>query len=677
MERKSFETFEEFSQFKENEEVASVSDFIIQRKKRNAITEKCTTTYSCSRSGVYVSKSKNKRRLKLQGSKKLQTFCPAEIKLITNATSGKCEAIYLKTHIGHDSDELNLAHVKIPISQQEDIATRIAAGVPYERIEMDIASASESIAKYDLINKQDLRNIAQKNKLTKPETSHNDVLNVEAFILEHADWVVYYKKQGILDDKYPELKEDDIIIIIMTPYQKEMLQKFGKNVIAIDGTHGMNTYGFLLHTILVVDNYREGMPTCFALTNRNDETGIVVFLKEIKELMGTMKIRTLISDMQETYFNAWLRVMDPPEFRLYCTWHVHEAWRRNLNKIPNKDLRKIFYKKLLNIAMETDEVIFKNELNLLLSDSREEYSEFIRYFQNTYSNKIQYWAYCYRMYSGVNTNMYLESFHKNLKYFFGNKEKIKYLITGLKVLKKYALTQQRYGRRKKIMGKLSFALKNIRHRHDTMEKSEKEKLVIEIRDNDSWQVSSFQTATGDNCSEMYIIVKLNSRCQDCGLVCEKCNACFHQYRCSCLDSAIKNNMCKHIHYLITTMKLTEGTTLLDDETANSSEKVEPFLTNADAGINIQPPLPKNSSIPTSELNNLRAEFEEILQKIEEHEDIKEVRATLKTLKFKMLARSRVANPKFISSIKNSDGASNNRKIGKQMRIFSGPGKQSK
>jgi len=34
---------------------------------------------------------------------------------------------------------------------------------------------------------------------------------------------------------------------------------------------------------------------------------------------------------------------------------------------------------------------------------------------------------------------------------------------------------------------------------------------------------------------------------DCQIQCQDCLSCIHCYTCSCIDSAIKWNMCKHIH----------------------------------------------------------------------------------------------------------------------------------
>ncbi|CAH1722529.1 unnamed protein product [Aphis gossypii] len=57
---------------------------------------------------------------------------------------------------------------------------------------------------------------------------------------------------------------------------------------------------------------------------------------------------------------------------------------------------------------------------------------------------------------------------------------------------------------------------------------------------DSWDIVS------ERYSEMYRVNRLKTFC-DCQIQCQDCLSCIHCYTCSCIDSAIKWNMCKHIH----------------------------------------------------------------------------------------------------------------------------------
>lgn len=87
-------------------------------------------------------------------------------------------------------------------------------------------------------------------------------------------------------------------------------------------------------------------------------------------------------------------------------------------------------------------------------------------------------------------------------------------------------------------GKVCTKLSILRRRH---KKSEDLDLstVVQVS-NTSWLVSS------SSRPETYEIEQLKTNC-NCMLVCDECQVCIHYYSCTCLDSAIRWNMCKHIH----------------------------------------------------------------------------------------------------------------------------------
>jgi len=69
-------------------------------------------------------------------------------------------------------------------------------------------------------------------------------------------------------------------------------------------------------------------------------------LEKIKDRLGTVSPKTIMSDMQSSYFNSWIKKMGPVKLVLFCTWHVHEAWRKNLSKIKHKEKKVIVIKML-------------------------------------------------------------------------------------------------------------------------------------------------------------------------------------------------------------------------------------------------------------------------------------------------------------------------------------------
>ena len=84
-----------------------------------------------------------------------------------------------------------------------------------------------------------------------------------------------------------------------------MLIKFGKHIICMDATHGTNAYDFQLISIVVVDEYGEGLPIGWMISNREDTTALCAFLNAIKTACGIIEPEWFMSDDAEQYFNAW------------------------------------------------------------------------------------------------------------------------------------------------------------------------------------------------------------------------------------------------------------------------------------------------------------------------------------------------------------------------------------
>lgn len=73
----------------------------------------------------------------------------------------------------------------------------------------------------------------------------------------------------------------------------------------------------------------------------------------IKERIAELTPNIFMPDMANEFFNAWSTEMGMPHERLFCTWHVDQAWRKNLRKINNKDKKINVYKMLRVLLTET------------------------------------------------------------------------------------------------------------------------------------------------------------------------------------------------------------------------------------------------------------------------------------------------------------------------------------
>ena len=69
----------------------------------------------------------------------------------------------------------------------------------------------------------------------------------------------------VLQTTRPEIRfqcveEKDFLLALQTQFQKEMFEKYAQKLICVDATHGTTAYDFQLVTVLVTDDYNEGIP---------------------------------------------------------------------------------------------------------------------------------------------------------------------------------------------------------------------------------------------------------------------------------------------------------------------------------------------------------------------------------------------------------------------------------
>ena len=71
--------------------------------------------------------------------------------------------------------------------------------------------------------------------------------------------VLYYKPQGVVDPDHSTLVEDTFLLVIMTRFQASLFEAFSKRIVCLDSTHKTNQYKFKLLTVVVPDEYRNGI----------------------------------------------------------------------------------------------------------------------------------------------------------------------------------------------------------------------------------------------------------------------------------------------------------------------------------------------------------------------------------------------------------------------------------
>ena len=134
--------YTDFEQWKDEFERSRYATYCKSSGVKEEKSELKRTYFYCNRTGWYNAKGEGIRRLKTQGTSKIDGHCTSTLTLIENADMTEFEADVCKTHYGH---EIQLGHLKISNTEKILIASKRKAGITKERILQDIR---ESIGKY-------------------------------------------------------------------------------------------------------------------------------------------------------------------------------------------------------------------------------------------------------------------------------------------------------------------------------------------------------------------------------------------------------------------------------------------------------------------------------------------------------------------------------------------------
>ena len=212
--------------------------------------------------------------------------------------------------------------------------------------------------------------------------------------------------------------------------------------------------------------------------------------------------------------------------------------------MSDHQLQVTVYHNLRLLLEETD----KQKFELLLKQTLEhlkrsnDTKNFAKYFEIHYAYKKEQWASCYRRDATVNTNMYVEAFHRVLKYVYLKGRVNKRLDKFIYILLKFARDKGFERLIKFEKGKSTERLSMISARH----KSSLKLSFAQISPGD--KLSTWSVTSSDEKQKCYYITLENRACpHKCALCCSNCNICVHIYMCDCADALIRATICKHIH----------------------------------------------------------------------------------------------------------------------------------
>ena len=126
-----------------------------------------------------------KQQIKIQGTCKLNTYCKALIKTMTEQSTGKVQVEVCDTHYRHTTD---LGHIHLPHNVRLSVAGQLLQGVSFQQIlEKVHDSVGTDLKGVHLISRKDIGNIEKSYHLNTKQRDKNDATSMECWVKELND----------------------------------------------------------------------------------------------------------------------------------------------------------------------------------------------------------------------------------------------------------------------------------------------------------------------------------------------------------------------------------------------------------------------------------------------------------------------------------------------------------
>ncbi|KAK7582668.1 hypothetical protein V9T40_014113 [Parthenolecanium corni] len=488
--------------------------------------------------------------------------CPARM-LVHIQSNGTIDVCYISEHTHELSFKITKYHQLSP-STRSQIKLLVSWDVPNRKIEKFFQSGAKNddqIKKLKTpyyIDGSRIRNYRAQYKQLE-QYHKDDATSVDFWVEAHKSSVFIYKQlhtenfkvggSGNIEGSW----ENTFILGFQNDRMLEVMKEGVNKTVCIDGTHGTNAYKFELINFVVPDRMGRGYPVVHFITNRKDEETYTLMFQHLKLKNPNLDLFCVITDDETALINGLKNVFNNINFRhILCQWHVRRAWISNINKCLDKDLQDklvIFLDQLLYVRNRQEFLTTENEF-ISVYGSNEKTRKFVTYYETHYKNRKEEWALAYRNFAhdNVNTNMFVESYHRTLKYKFLNGKCNKRIDSLLVALED---AENTFGLRleKDIMYGMTESRKNLGLKEISLAHSRgmtiSEEDVSVLLPEKRWKVISQSKK-----NTFYVIEKKNIACiikDHCVDICIELECeglCSHLYSCTC---PVMSNMCKHIH----------------------------------------------------------------------------------------------------------------------------------
>lgn len=285
-----------------------------------------TDLYICNRFGSFNPTGNKVREIK--NSCKTTRSCPAQI-LVTKKNK-TLTVEYYGTHIGHDQ---KFQWMRLTEVEQEQIRDDlIATNLNYDIVLNKYNKISSNVqTKLQTVDRRTLSNIARKYNLNlhkNPDENEEikyltDYIQSEPLTFRYNDIKYTIVNNGIQFDVFD--------IVIMNQSQQELFGKFATKAVLMDvSNESTSNKQIKLMTLLVFDNEKFvlrfflsgdfvlilfisnnsiGVPVANMITIGDINLKLIIFLSVLKSLLGVIKTKVFMSNMEDVYYKSWCNVM--------------------------------------------------------------------------------------------------------------------------------------------------------------------------------------------------------------------------------------------------------------------------------------------------------------------------------------------------------------------------------
>ncbi|KAL3688380.1 hypothetical protein R1sor_014689 [Riccia sorocarpa] len=182
-----------------------------------------------------------------------------------------------------------------------------------------------------------------------------------------------------------------------------------------------------LFTVLCFDSFQNGLPCCWAITERQQTVDVEKILTSVKNRAGITRRETL--DLPGDWSPSCMIVDDTKEEQLaishvfpgmpvlLCLWHVRRAWIKQLHaKVSNPIVKADMNRFLGNIMYATEDMRGAQNLSDQFLEEFKHENKFVDYREHWHP-RLQKWSKEFREFkhNNQNTNGAIERWHRTLK----------------------------------------------------------------------------------------------------------------------------------------------------------------------------------------------------------------------------------------------------------------------